>query len=139
MSQVCAVLLQNSIHHISLYKWKNRIRVHRHVVQTKKDLTKLTVVMFGGKIMKWIWGDLSMLKLSRMIKHHLDNKTDKESIIKLIRQTFLLPGPCYVIYTANVWQCCFLGSPYCLNFSQGLKSNNQEIYLGTSLVVQWFV
>lgn len=43
-----------------------------------------------------------MLKLSRMIKHHLDNKTDKESIIKLIRQTFLLPGPCYVIYTANV-------------------------------------
>lgn len=57
--------------------------------------------MFGGKIMKWIWGDLSMLKLSRMIKHHLDNKTDKESIIKLIRQTFLLPGPCYVIYMAN--------------------------------------
>jgi len=43
-----------------------------------------------------------MLKLSRMIKHHLDNKTDKESIIKLIRQTFLLPGPCYVIYMANI-------------------------------------
>ena len=42
-----------------------------------------------------------MLKLSRMIKHHLDNKTDKESIIKLIRQTFLLPGPCSVIYMAN--------------------------------------
>lgn len=31
---------------------ENIIRVHRHVVQTKKDLTKLTVGMFGSKIMK---------------------------------------------------------------------------------------
>ena len=59
--------------------------------------------MFGGKIMKWILGNLSMLKLSRMIKHHLDNKTDKESIIKLIRQTFLFLGPHYEIYLANIW------------------------------------
>ena len=43
-----------------------------------------------------------MLKLSRMIKHHLDNKTDKESIIKLIRQTFLFLGPHYEIYLANI-------------------------------------
>lgn len=35
MCRVCTVLLQNSIHHIPLYKWKHIICVHRRVVQTK--------------------------------------------------------------------------------------------------------